>query len=170
MAKSILLPLAGVMIFLTIIGLASQGKLNFLLPQATKQKIAENKQRGEYLTFESGTKIKIEIADTDAKRTKGLSNRQSLDEDTGMLFVMEQTKKTIFWMKDTLIPLDIIWIKNGVITGIEENVKTEIGVDDSKLKRYQSPGEVDFVLEVNAGFSSKNGIKPGQKISGLEQL
>jgi len=110
------------------------------------------------------------IAKSSGERAKGLSERSSLPEDQGMIFVFTKDSKPIFWMKDTLIPLDIIWINDGKIVKIDKMVKPEPGVKDSDLKKYSSQSAVDFVLEVNGGFSDKNGLKIDQTLSGLEQL
>ena len=113
--------------------------------------------------------VKVEIAKTPEERQKGLGGRTSLDQDSGMLFVFNTKVKPSFWMKDTKISLDFIWIRDGKIVGIDKNVQPQPNASDSELKLYPAPEPVDFVLEVNGGFSDKNGIKVGQSLSGLEQ-
>lgn len=155
MFKSIFLPIIAVAGFIILVGLLSQGKLI--------------KVRAKSIKIDT-TEINIEIAKTNDERSKGLSNRTSLNENTGMIFVFPKNSKPVFWMKDTKIPLDIIWINDNKIIGIDKNVEPELGILDAKLKKYPAPYEVDYVLEVNAGFSDKNNIKLDQTISGLEQL
>lgn len=155
MFKSIFLPIIAVAGFIILVGLLSQGKL--IKVKAKSIKI-------------DTTEINIEIAKTNDERSKGLSNRTSLNENTGMIFVFPKNSKPVFWMKDTKIPLDIIWINDNKIIGIDKNVEPELGIVDIKLKKYPAPDDVDYVLEVNAGFSDKNNIKLDQTISGLEQL
>jgi uncharacterized protein len=109
--------------------------------------------------------MEVEIAATPEERAKGLSGRQSLKEDSGMLFNFPDYQARDFWMKDMGFPLDIIWISGGKIVGIEKNVQPE---GDTPQKRYYSPGPVNQVLEVNAGWCDKNGIIVGQTFSLIE--
>ena len=110
--------------------------------------------------------IKVDIADTEALQTKGLSGRPSLDEYEGMLFVFPDDQIRYFWMKDMLISLDIIWIdKEGKIIAIEKNVpKPEIGTPDYRLPIYTSSGSVRYVLEVNSGFSERHNISTNDTV------
>jgi len=103
--------------------------------------------------------LDIEIADNDDERMQGLMYRQSLQENAGMLFIFTNEEPRSFWMKNTFISLDIIYI----------NSKKEI-VSIQKYTQpkstYPIPSEKPamYVLEVNAGFTDKNKINPGDKI------
>ena len=109
----------------------------------------------------NGAEISVEIAATPEKRDKGLSERKSLPENQGMLFLFEEPDYYSFWMKDTLIPLDFIWIRDGKVVGITQNIKPE----DYQPPQVLAPKEkVNAVLEVNAGFVEKFNIKVGNKI------
>lgn len=109
--------------------------------------------------------VTIELADSEEKRTKGLSGRESLPEDQGMLFVFSNPDRYSFWMKEMKIPLDIIWIINGKVIGYEENVSIPVeGVADASLPLYTPPEAVIAVLEVNAGFVKDNQIKIGDAV------
>ena len=161
MVKQLFLPLIAVALFIIAVGVFTQksGSLNF------GQMIAPNTKTLKEVTVGSKT-IKVEIANTASTRSKGLSGRASLPNDTGMLFVFED-KSTVptFWMKDMLIPLDIIWIKEGKIIKIDENVPAPAkGTSDTKLQTYSPGKQIDFVLEVNAGFSKNNNIKAGDSV------
>ena len=116
------------------------------------------------------TKIFVELADTKNERARGLSNRDSLPENQGMLFVFDQ-KDTFptFWMKDTKLPLDIIWIEDEKIAKINKNVQPEPDKSDRELTRYRPDSPIDYVLEVNAGFSDKNGLEVGNTVD-LSQI
>ena len=104
-------------------------------------------------------KVNVEIADTPGTREQGLMYRDSLPEDSGMLFFMPEEKEQIFWMKDTRIPLDIIFIfSDWKIAGIAENTKT-YSTDPITINKPSK-----YVLEVNAGFCKKYGIQSGDKI------
>lgn len=99
--------------------------------------------------------IPVEIANTFEQRSSGLSFRSSLEKNTGMLFVFENPEPVSFWMYEMNFPLDIIWINNGEIVGIERNVPYP--TSDTKtenLPTYPSPGNVGLVLEINANEGS----------------
>jgi len=101
----------------------------------------------------------VEVADTPSKREYGLMNRAQLGEDRGMLFIFEKEDVYKFWMKGTLIPLDIIWMdKDGKIVYIRENVEP----CKSDPCEIYGPGEkAKYVLEINGGLVSKRGMKIG---------
>ncbi|MCC6727186.1 MAG: DUF192 domain-containing protein [Saprospiraceae bacterium] len=106
------------------------------------------------------TKIDIEKAETDQERMQGLMFRKTMDEDKGMLFVMDNNEQQSFWMRNTYIPLDILFVdENNFITTIHENTKT---LNDNSLP---SNGPAKYVVEVNGGYAKKHGIKVGDKIS-----
>jgi uncharacterized protein len=101
----------------------------------------------------------LEIADTPKKRHKGLQHRKFLNPQTGMLFIFEAEKPTAFWMKNTFIPLDIIWItRNKTVSYIKTFAKP---LDETPI---HPKGAGLYILEINAGLSSKYNIKVGDKI------
>ena len=151
--KQIILLFLGVIIFITAVGIFSKD-----LAKKTKSTIATSKK--EIVVGDS--KILVEVADREDKRKKGLGGRESLGENEGMLFVFpESTSGVVFWMKDMKFAIDIIWIAGDKIIKIDKNVQPEPGVADEKLKLYNPETDIDYVLEVNAGFSDKNKIKVG---------
>lgn len=105
-------------------------------------------------------KIFVEIAKAAEQKRQGLSGRGKLKDNQGMLFDFTGTGevRSGFWMKDMKFDLDLIWIKGGKIVGIIPNVPHPESIDD-KLPLYYPPSEVDYVLEVNAGWSEKYKIK-----------
>lgn len=105
--------------------------------------------------------IPVELANTPEKQINGLSYREKLEADSGMLFIFNNYQVRGFWMKEMNFPIDIIWIANGQIVGIEKNVPVSTA---TPLPVYYSPQEVNLVLEVNAGFSDKNNIKVGDML------
>ncbi len=110
-------------------------------------------------------KITATVADSEDERRTGLGGRGNLTENEGMLFVYpEKTSGVVFWMKDMRFPIDIIWIADSKIVKIDKNVEVQTGVSDDKLKRYYPGTDVNFVLEVNAGFADKNGVKAGSEV------
>ena len=106
--------------------------------------------------------INIEIADEPEERTQGLMNRSSLPEKQGMLFIFEEEKVLGFWMKNTLIPLDMIFIDaDKKIAHIEHGA---IPCKADPCPVYSSNEKVKYVLELNGGFSEENSIKIGNNV------
>jgi uncharacterized membrane protein (UPF0127 family) len=101
--------------------------------------------------------IDAEVSSTRDQRTRGLMWRTDLAEGTGMLFIFPVEEELSFWMKNTLIPLDMIFIrKDRTIVGIVERA-------EPKTLSPRTPGPVpaQYVLEVSAGYCEKIGLKPG---------
>ena len=108
------------------------------------------------------TKINlIGIADTQEKSYLGLSFRESICSNCGMLFPFNGKNEHTFVMRDMMFPLDIIWIDDDEIIKIDKNLPPE-GHDFEKFYKSESP--VNYVLEVNANFCDKNNIKVGDKL------
>lgn len=107
----------------------------------------------------------LEIANTPTLQAKGLSGRQELCSNCGMLFIFKKERTQIFWMKETLIPLDIIFIdKNFLITDIF-TANPEPGIKDFQLKLYQSSRPSLYVIEINAGQADSLGLKTGDRLN-----
>ena len=101
----------------------------------------------------------VELATTIAQKTKGLSGRDTLCKNCGMLFTFGFETNLPFWMKDTLIPLDMIWLdKNGKIVDIQ----TASEINSTKIYQNQTPAQ--YVLELNANDSQKINLKIGDII------
>jgi len=101
----------------------------------------------------------IELASDDASRTKGLMFRKSMPLDEGMLFRFEQTRPVAMWMKNTFIPLDMIFLDgSGEITHIHR------GAVPQSLDIISSQGPARFVLELNAGQADDAGLKIGAQL------
>jgi hypothetical protein len=119
----------------------------------------ERKQTKE-ITINNKT-IMVEIADTFSKRSRGLMFRDSLPENEGMLFIFDKEDYYEFWMLNTKIPLDIIWInENKEIVHIERNLQP----CNEDCPKYSPNEKAMYVLEFNANYTSENGIKLGDKI------
>jgi uncharacterized protein len=103
----------------------------------------------------------VELANNDAEREHGLMFRKELPEGKGMLFDFEHEAPVVFWMHNTFIPLDMIFIRaDGSILRIAENTEP---LSD---RRIPSGGPVRGVLEVIGGTARKLGIEPGDKVAG----
>lgn len=123
------------------------------LTSARNQKIADIK----------GHKISLEIADDEAEQRKGLSARDSLPKDKGMLFKFKKADTHTFWMKDMRFPIDIIFINNDKIVTIYENVQPE-NDKNANLSLYTSTKPADKVIELNAGLAKEFGLKTGETL------
>ena len=109
----------------------------------------------------NGHTINVELANSPVTRAKGLMYKKEMPEDNGMLFIFPSEGKHRFWMANTYIPLDIIWISaDKKIVHIEENLPpcTETGGLHSLCTIYKSEENAKYVLETNAGWAAKNGV------------
>ena len=105
--------------------------------------------------------LKVEIADSAEERALGLSHRKYLGDYEGMYFVFEQNTNMSFWMKDMLLPLDIIFVdETGFIVDIKEGQQPCA----SSCPSIFSTSTYRYVLEVNSGFCSTNGVKIGNGV------
>lgn len=112
--------------------------------------------------------VDIEISDSTSERAKGLGGRQSLASDSGMLFIFPKKDKYKFWMKGLKFGLDFIWIREGHVVDLVTHVPPpEEGMGDSALPIIQSQEDIDWVLEVNAGFVDANQVKIGDEATKL---
>ena len=110
------------------------------------------------------TKYNLEVATSMAQKQKGLGSRQNLCSTCGMIFVSGNDGIQPFWMKDTLISLDMIWVKSdGEIVSIQ-TAKTETGTPLTQLRIYQNTIPAKYVIELNAGDASKLNLKIGDHI------
>ena len=113
-----------------------------------------------------GQTIAVRVAKTQSEQAKGIAGTKELSWNEGMLFPFSSKRELVFWMKGMLIPIDIVWIADGHIVGIEENVPLPpAGASDDVLPTYRSPVPADTVLEVKAGFSAKYGLKAGDIVT-----
>lgn len=104
-----------------------------------------------------GVSLKLEYATTTATRERGLGGRTSLPEDAAMLFVFPKDDRYGFWMKDTLIPLDIFWLDaQGHVVFMAQNIATS-----SYPNVFYPTKPARYVLETNAGFGSTHAIATG---------
>lgn len=105
------------------------------------------------------SKIDVEVAMTPTERSQGLMYRTQMDEEKGMLFIFDRDEMQSFWMKNTIIPLDILFIDSkGVINTIHRNT---VPYSERSLP---SKVKSQFVVEVNGGYCSRHGINEGDLI------
>lgn len=101
----------------------------------------------------------VEIADTDASRAQGLMHRASMPRFSGMLFVFDRPQRAVFWMENTLIPLDMLFLDDqGVVQRIHENA---VPLDRTPIDG--GPG-IRYVLEINGGMARRLRLEPGTQL------
>ncbi len=116
------------------------------------------------LTTPAGFTIYAEVADTPFKKSKGLMYRTSLAPDRGMLFTFQDMGYWTFWMKNTKISLDMIWLdRKGTIVDIQPNIPICERKDDF-CPRYRPRQKAFSVLELKAGQAKHLGLKPGKTL------
>lgn len=136
------LPIIATFLFLGVLGLV------FSLPKPPAEAPAA--------TF-GGVPLTLEYAATEAAREKGLGGRTHVASDYGMLFVFTTDDRYGFWMKDTLVPLDIFWLDDqGQVVSIAANVATS-----SYPNVFYPTASSRYVLETAAGFAKRHGIATG---------
>lgn len=110
------------------------------------------------------TQLTVEVVNTSASITQGLSGRSEIGSD-GMLFVFDSSQHAVFWMKEMLFDLDLVWIHQGRIVGISPQVPKPVsGTPEHDLPLYRSEGLIDQVLELPAGKVEEAGIRPGDYV------
>lgn len=115
----------------------------------------------------NGHTVEVEVANSTATRAKGMMYRDSLGAEEGMFFVFPNEGKHRFWMANTYVPLDIIWIsKDKVIVDIAENAEPcdKTGKLQSLCTLYKPSDNAKYVLEVNAGWTTEKQVTIGDSI------
>lgn len=149
--KKIIPIITVILIILLIIFFANLGKEN----SGIKKVSFTNEE-------DKSIEIDVEIADDAEERTNGLMKREKLAENTGMLFIFSGENSRSFWMKNMLISLDIIFLDaNRNIVSIANDARP---CNNDFCNSYDSGGKAKYVIEVNAGFCEKNGIKTDTKV------
>lgn len=129
---------------------------------AAQQELVDRKQELElHGPIDSVATVEIEIANTDETREAGLMFRESLGADSGMLFVFDDVEVRNFWMKNTLLPLDVIFFDE---EGDWVSTSTMSPCENMPCISYSSIFPAQYALEVNAGWAKRNAVSEGWKI------
>jgi hypothetical protein len=111
-----------------------------------------------------GHTLRAELARTEEEKRTGLMFRKQLGENSGMVFVYEREGRWAMWMKNTYVPLSVAFIdRDGRILNIED-------MQPLTLDSHQAAGPAKYALEVNRGWFAQRGIRPGDRVQGLEKL
>lgn len=117
-----------------------------------------------FVADENRTTVTLEVANSPDEQSHGLMYRRSLPRNHGMVFVFEKASTQSFWMKNTLIPLDIIFVSaNGTVINVA-HADPQPNASDSELRRYTSEARAKYVVEMRQGFADRKGIEPGTKL------
>lgn len=114
------------------------------------------------VTLPDGFVVLAEVVTTQEAQAKGLSGRASMLEDQGMLFVFERADRYPFWMKDMLIPIDIVWLSGDQVVDVTANVPVPTG---EALPTYAPQTPSDHVLELSAGAAERHSIRINSTLS-----
>lgn len=109
-----------------------------------------------------GTHVHLELALTDEEKQLGLMFRDTLPSDHGMLFIFDADGPLEFWMKNTFIPLDFVWMSAaGEVVDVRASIQP---CRSDPCPSYGSGKPARAVLEVNAGFAAAHGVRPGEQL------
>ncbi len=149
-----------ILIFIFIVSMLSLGSKFFL-----KNDVSNSDRLIKKEIVIKDKSYHLEIADNNASRMKGLMNRETMAENEGMLFVFDYVGIHSFWMKNTLIPLDMIWLdSNGKIVYIHENAQPCSNLIQAICQSIIPSKTAKYVIELNAGEVNKLDIKIGDVI------
>ena len=111
-----------------------------------------------------GQVFRLEVARAPQERARGLMGREHLARDAAMIFVFAEEAYRSFWMKNTLIPLDILFLdSSGVVVDVQ-TMTPQVGAPDSELTVYPSAAPARYAIEINAGLAMELGIEPGAQV------
>ncbi|MFH1315499.1 MAG: DUF192 domain-containing protein [Candidatus Uhrbacteria bacterium] len=112
------------------------------------------------ITTPQGREIMVEVADTHGERASGLAGRKDVGIYDGMLFIYDHNQRSTFTTSEMYFSLDIIWLRDGQVVGIEDNVPYGLAV----AYHPSSPGEINGVLEVTEDFFAEDELKVGDQL------
>lgn len=124
--------------------------------------LADKKSKPKNMLCYQNTCFEVKLAQTKAEKRKGLQGRRKLGQNQGMLFIYPKERQLSFWMKDTLIPLDIIWLnKNKEVIKIKHKAQP---CKSEPCPTFEPEEKSQYVLEIKGGRSKEIGLKEGKKL------
>ena len=106
--------------------------------------------------------VTVEVARTETEKVRGLSGRDRLAPDRGMLFVYEAPGRPLIWMRGMRFPLDILWIRDGRVVDLVRGAKAP--APGEAPQEFAPREDIQYVLEVTAGFVDRHGIAVGDQV------
>ena len=108
--------------------------------------------------------VSMAVANSAEERRQGLMFVTSLPRNHGMVFVYPDAESRTFWMKNTYVPLDMVFVApNGTVLNVE-HADTQLNASTSELDRYSSEGDAKYVVELPRGFANRTDVDPGTKL------
>lgn len=151
------------LLLITITVLSGCAFTDFL--KSAKNKFIDSKLPTQEIVLETDNEkiqLNVEIADSTEERAKGLMEREKLPDGQGMLFVFTEEGQRVFWMKNTLIPLDLVFFnKDKEIVSVVQEMEP---CKTAECPRYESGAPAMYALELPAGFVAKHKIALGDKL------
>jgi uncharacterized membrane protein (UPF0127 family) len=142
-----------------------QDRYNIFKFESSQPKTEQVEQRTVRVEKVNGESIpiEVEVADTESERSKGLMDRETMEANKGMLFIFENDSFSGFWMKNTLISLDMIFIDNDEkIVYIEHEAQP---CEEDPCRVYSPGVTYRYVVEVNGGWVERNSVKIGDTVN-----
>jgi len=130
------------------------------------QNITETVNATFLVDGEPAANVTLEVADSPEERARGLMHRESLPENHGMVFVYGEADERSFWMKNTLVALDMVFVdENGTVLNVEHAEPPAPDTPDGELATYSSDGAAKYVIEMERGFANETGVGPGAEVN-----
>src|SRR5688572_24346638 len=136
--------------------------LGVMLIVATALAYTQHRFERGYVEIGDGLRVTVDVAASDITRERGLSGRSGLEADEGMYFLFPRADRFVFWMKEMRFPIDIIWIKDGVIVDISPDAP--VPGPGQEPARFMPATAANRVLEVRAGFVKAHNVRVGQPV------
>jgi len=134
-----------------------------VVPRFEREGKVENPKKVQKKIRVGEVELMVEVRDDDAERELGLSGREGLGDNEGMVFVFSESQRPLFWMKDMLFDIDMIWISEGEIMQIDEYVPAPTVEEPRNQTRIPSM-PINMVLEVKAGWVGVNEVVVGDMV------
>jgi uncharacterized membrane protein (UPF0127 family) len=154
-------------LFLMVVAAVSWGiwSRSFIIdqhPVVTKE-WKENPKTPTERLFIGEAVLEVEVRRTESEHALGLSWRETMGKDEGMAFVYQEPYRGLFWMKGMQFPLDFIWVRNGQVIQLSEQISHPTEAEPI-IETVAPVSEVDLVVEMNAGWVTANGIRVGDVV------
>lgn len=162
-SRKIIIPAVSILIFITVGSILGYHLTSNKINKPSLSNLIPSKKKSVTV---GKTKVFVEVADTAKTRQLGLSGKEKLASNEGMLFVFDrEDTQPAFWMEGMQFGIDIIWINDGKVFQINQNIAPpEPDTPIGELTLYQSSTGIDYVLEVNAGFVKQHNISVGNPV------
>ncbi|MFC4552926.1 MULTISPECIES: DUF192 domain-containing protein [Halorussus] len=150
----------------TVPGTTADGSQPALVREAEGHNERLNVTQNATFVVDDGSNVTVSmaVANSAEERRQGLMFVTSLPRNHGMVFVYPDAEHRTFWMKNTYVPLDMVFVApNGTVLNVE-HADTQLNASTSELDRYSSEGDAKYVVELPRGFANRTGVGPGTQL------